>query len=214
MEYAINAEITTVTTLTDMTIYCFGNLELNGIKLKLLSTYDTSSATVTATCNGVTSTDTKEFNSPIDGLFEFNVHVNAEENQNIVITVSRSRLNTIGGQFAADEKILKGLSAMLTGTAAFNCVLIATSTPIWRLIDDGYPELVSTEIVEFIDWDRDTDGYPINTTVWRIKNDVNDGFPFFFLLDEKPKITSRLYYNGEIVPLYYNGRQCSIFLKG
>lgn len=215
MDYVINAESTGVLTNSTMVLQCYGNMEIHKITLKLKSTSQQSSVTVRARRDdGITSEDTKSFNNPIDGYFEFNISISATENQTIAIGTTRSNLDTIGGNTIESEKILQGLSARITSLSSYNCIITATSEKIWQIVDGGYPELVGTDVIDFNDWDRDSDGYPMNTTVWKINSELNDGLPFFFLMDGMQPITSRLYYNGVAVPLYYNGEKCKIMWNG
>lgn len=139
------------------------------------------------------------------------------QNTYINVSISGSNFSVFGGAVAEDYMIY------FQGTMAhhdpqyknriWDSQYDVTNEKVCTISGDT-PRLINNSGEDWTDWARDSEGYPININIPRIKAEINGGLPFFFLMDDAQPITSRLYYNGEIVPLYYNGRQCSIFLNG
>lgn len=218
-----NSGITTFTSSAQQ-INFFQNIYLRSITVRVQGNNENAYASLTVQQESQQAKTTDRINIgegvksvtfPVE--MQINITTATRDYTWLNVSISGSNFSVFGGTVAEDYMIY------FQGTMAhhdpqyknriWDSQYDVTNEKVCTISGDT-PRLINNSGEDWNDWARDSEGYPFNITVPKINAELNGGLPFFFLMDDAQPITSRLYYNGEIVPLYYNGRQCSIFLEG
>lgn len=168
------------TYLRTVTVKLKGNAENSSVYMQVTSPYMAQSIT----------TPTVEIGEG-DKTVEFtvNAHITALNDSRtfyLNLYLRGTNFSVYGGAVSNDDKLF------FQGTMAYhspdyrskiwNSRYDVTSDEVCFISGDNTPRLINNSGEDWNDWARDSEGYPLNINIPRIKADINDGLPFFFLM--------------------------------
>jgi len=164
------------------TFFAFTDMRLSKIGVEFCSygTYETA-VTIGVSVDGV-SVFSEEIPMPLGETHEFTyfyVDTNISVGLGQTVTISGTTGANGTGVYHGTAGSMLYPWGQMTGSDNLAVEMTAEYAPIW-LVDgqnDGYPRIVGYDAVEFTEFEKDADGYPLNWGVWKLDNN-NEGYPW------------------------------------
>jgi len=179
--FNFNSEYDTVVNSASLSISTTNAFEIVVFSLKVgssLSPTSTSTSRFSVRITDGTNTYTSETitipNGEID-TFTFAVNMTFNASATVRITFPTRSNVRLYGNSAAGTSYFYGASAAVLWNCSFTL-----GSGAWIIPSTGkYPELIENRRSDFTDWERDTNDYPLNPSIWRIDTN-NLGYPWIW----------------------------------
>lgn len=104
------------------------------------------------------------------------VTINAQDTVAIIATLSTGRTTNI---YYGNATTVTNIGWITNASACAEMVLDVDYAPLWTVDsqNDNYARIAAYDVIEFDEFEKDVDGYPLNWGVWKL-DDQNEGYPW------------------------------------
>lgn len=104
------------------------------------------------------------------------VAINAQDTVAIIATLSTGRTTNI---YYGNTTTVINVGWITNASACAEMMLDVDYVPLWTVDsqNDGYARIAAYDTIEFDEFEKDADGYPLNWGVWKL-DDQNEGYPW------------------------------------
>lgn len=150
------------------------------------------------------TTNTVTVNSNDKKDYTFSVSFAVEEFSTLSITTIRTNCETY---WDATTATFPG--GYLSSSSCYDMAITYEYTKWWTMdgSNDGYPHIDGMDVVDFVYFEQDENGYPYNQNVWKFDTN-NDGYPWIVGFEQSAAVTSTVMCKTEDGLV-----ACNVFLK-